>query len=367
MKLTAVFVNIISGATLVAAGSTSPDSPTSDISTRFEGNATFMDYARFGLSTELKKAKFKLQEHPYPSLHRARLLPSFAARRNQGQFDPLSNASTVVLGAIPPPLTTLTLDNIGGYFEYNISSAGAAELHVTIWNAGEPTTLSMSSDVSLKALPKLDLIFILDYNIQDLELVSGFGFQCPNGTQILFNEFTGDLVYPSNFEQCSIDPLHHSKISGTGYPAIFLNLNLDHIIIIQSTCVVPEVVFLNTGVDVILVRGHLEINKLDECDFAISGLLANQVEVVVNATVGFQTTQSIVDADFFTSVLDYSTMAYSKCSPTSSGPFATGQGSVNSHTATHSKNSLTRKSLHVSRPTSTTANSPSFAGISILA
>ena len=60
MKLTAVFVNIISGATLVAVGSTSPDSPTSDISTRFEGNAAFMDYARFDLSTELKKAKFKL-------------------------------------------------------------------------------------------------------------------------------------------------------------------------------------------------------------------------------------------------------------------------------------------------------------------
>lgn len=60
MKLTAVFVNIISGATLVAAGSTKPGSPTSDISTRFEGNATFMDYARFGLSTELKKTKFKL-------------------------------------------------------------------------------------------------------------------------------------------------------------------------------------------------------------------------------------------------------------------------------------------------------------------
>lgn len=58
----------------------------------------------------------------------------------------------------------------------------------------------------------------------------------------------------------------------------------------------------------------------------MQGVVMNQVDVEVNATIGFQTTQRVSDKGYFTSNLEPTTSVFSNCTLTSSATAMTTTG-----------------------------------------
>lgn len=112
-------------------------------------------------------------------------------------FPDLPPSATELLryvGTISRPIQDLVLHNIGGHFEYSISNGTYTYEPVGIWNTSAPYVVPLSRDVSLELVPYMVLWFMFRGEMTNVNLVSGFDYQCPNNTYIRFDVFTGRLV-----------------------------------------------------------------------------------------------------------------------------------------------------------------------------
>lgn len=84
----------------------------------------------------------------------------------------------------------LSLDKVGGHFEFDIAASFASSYAIPIYQSLTPLGGAVSDDVSIGLVLSVELVFSIS---AEVDLSAGFDFSFPEDTFITVDPLTGEI------------------------------------------------------------------------------------------------------------------------------------------------------------------------------